>query len=540
MELCKFIQENMEAILQEWELFARSLPPGMDLDVDALRDHARQILETIADDMGQAQTGEESERRSKGKGGTKKLALEYAQQHASTRLEEGFDINQLVSEYRALRASVIRLWGRQGHSTANGDLDDLTRFNEEIDQALTYSVRQYSQQVDQTRQTILSELRESDERHRALAHALLEGDQRKDEFLATLAHELRNPLSPIQTGIEILRLTESLSSAAQEPLHMMERQMQHLVRLVDDLLDISRINQGKVTLRLEKVDLRGTINKAVEATASYLYAGNRQVKIDLPPHPLVVNGDAVRLVQIVGNLLSNAGKHTDENGHIRIVAERDGQHARIRVLDDGIGIAPDKLGNLFQMFMQVDVTRREGLGIGLALVRNLVELHGGTVEAASEGLGTGSEFVVCLPLLDNGQEMAAPGPAANALRLQGLRVLVVDDNRDAAASLTQLLKLLGAEVHAVHAGAAALALVEELLPDIVLLDIGLPGMDGYEVARRIRKFPLGRDIRIVAVTGWGQEEDRRKSLQAGFNDHLVKPINMRSLEKVMGRVRTLG
>lgn len=504
------------------------------MDVVQLRDHAQEILETIAEDMASDQSQAEQVNKSKGEGKLMRLSLGFAKKHAGLRHEEGFDLNQVIAEYRALRASVVSLWTREMKIANTETLYELTRFNEEIDQALTYSVQEFLTVAERTRQTILKDLQDSEERYRAIAESLQQADKHKDEFLAVLAHELRNPLSPVQTGIEVLRLTEGIPPPALSPLNMMDRQMAHLVRLVDDLLDISRISRGKVTLRLETVDIADVIRKAVEATSVHLYAGKRKVSIELPSEPLLIKGDPVRLAQVIGNLLSNAGKHTEENGHVWISTQTDGQHAQIVVRDNGTGIAPDKINNLFEMFRQLDENSTSGLGIGLALARKLVDLHGGTINGRSEGLGRGSEFLLCLPLLQDGNHTKASEQRTEPIRLDGWNVLVVDDNRDAAESLNMLLQLLGAQPRVAHDGPAALAALEDFNADLVLLDIGLPGMDGYEVARRLRQHAYGKKMKIVAVTGLGQDEDRQRSLRAGINDHLVKPINLLEIERVLG------
>lgn len=524
----------MATILNEWEVFAKSLPPGKNMDVGQLRDHAQEILETIARDMGAAQSETEQARKSKGEGRLRRLSLDFAAKHASLRHDEGFDVNQVVSEYRALRASVIRLWTDKMEAADAGTLYELIRFNEEIDQALTYAVQEFSAITKRTRESVVQELQESEDRYRALSESLQRADKYKDEFLAILAHELRNPLAPVQTGIEVMRLTEGMPAATEFPLSMMERQMAHLVRLVDDLLDISRISRGKVNLRLEKVDIEESVRQAVEATASYIYSGNRKVFIELPPEPLVVQGDRVRLTQILGNLLSNAGKHTKDDGHIWIVARRDGQQAKIVVRDDGAGIAPEKVGDLFEMFRQLDAQRKDGLGVGLALARKLVELHGGRIIGHSEGLGQGSEFTLYLPLIHGKHATDTAEKRTGNLRLDARKVLVVDDNRDAAETLKVLLQLLGAQPALAHDGPTALRQLQEFRPDLVLLDIGLPGMDGYEVAQRMRRHAEGKDIKIVAVTGWGQAEDRQRSLQAGIDEHLIKPINLQDIDRIVG------
>ncbi|HEX7036511.1 MAG TPA: ATP-binding protein [Pseudomonadales bacterium] len=356
----------------------------------------------------------------------------------------------------------------------------------------------------------------------------------KDRFLATLAHELRNPLAPLQSGIEVLRI--AAKDPARDPgvseqvLEIMNRQIGHLRRLMDELLDVSRINRGVVTLNSERVDLVYAIRRAIEFSSASIYAANRQVAIDLPSEPLMVHGDRDRLAQVVAALLDNAGKFTNDDGRIRLRAERRGAKARVVVEDDGVGIDPDMLGEIFAMFSQAR-TDRHGLGIGLTLVRNLVELHGGAVEAHSRGRGLGSEFVIELPLQE---ESPAPAPVRPRLpALERQRMLVVDDNHDAADSLSVLLASMGAEVRTAYDGRSALLLLDELQPQIVFLDIGMPEMDGFEVARRMRRRQAGDQILLVAVTGWGQPADRQRAREAGFDRHLVKPATYDDLRQVL-------
>ncbi len=523
MQLSEFIIQNMEEILKEWESFAQTLPSGKSMGTTQLRDHAKQILETIAEGMDAAQCPAEQKFKSKGKGRLMKLPLKFAIKHADERHEEGFDIDEVISEYRALRASVIHLWTRKMKSADKETLYELIRFNEEVDQALTYCVEEFSRVTEKNRVALLIKLKQA--------------DKQKDEFLAILAHELRNPLAPIQTGIEVLRLMQDIPTAAETPVNMMERQMANLLRLVDDLLDISRIKEGKLNLCLEKADISDIIRMAVEATASFVYAGQRKVSIELHSEPLLVHGDAVRLVQIMGNLLSNAGKHTDEHGHIEVSVKRDGQQAKIVVRDDGAGIAPEKINNLFKKFQQLNATRRDGLGIGLWLAHKLVKLHGGSITGSSEGLGRGSEFAVYLPLLHGGHLTSLAQKEKDITRLDALKVLVVDDKRDVARSLEMLLQLLGAQPRLAHDGSSALALLEAFRPDLVLLDIGLPDMDGYEVASRMRKHAAGKSAKIVIVSGWDRGEDCQQSLQAGIDEYLVKPINLQDIARVMGSLK---
>lgn len=359
----------------------------------------------------------------------------------------------------------------------------------------------------------------------------------KDRFLANLAHELRNPLAPLQSGIEVLRMAsaDSPRNPAEEArvLEIMSRQIGHLRHLMDELLDVSRISTGAVTLQKEPVDLLAAVRKAVEYSSAAIYDADRQVTIELPSEPLMVNGDRDRLAQLVAGLLDNAGKFTAPDGHIRVVADRYADQARLRVQDDGVGIDPHMLNEIFGMFSQGS-TDRHGLGIGLTVVRDLVELHDGSVEARSRGRGAGSEFVVLLPLSHSTPK--APADARRAPTLPALerqRVLVVDDNRDAADSLAVLLGSMGAEVRTAYDGRTALLLLDELQPQIVFLDIGMPEMDGYEVARRMRLRQAGDALLLVAVTGWGQPTDRERARKAGFDQHLLKPATLDDLRQVM-------
>ncbi|MBA3351672.1 MAG: PAS domain S-box protein [Blastocatellia bacterium] len=370
-----------------------------------------------------------------------------------------------------------------------------------------------------------------------LAADLSETDRRKTEFLAMLAHELRNPLAPIRNALEIMRLTEGNASTSAAAA-MMERQVGQLVRLVDDLLDVSRISRGKIELRTGRIELASSVNHAVEAARPSCESGGVELKATLPKPPIYLNGDPARLSQIIGNLLNNACKFTDRGGRIDLDVERTNGHAVIRVRDTGIGIAESQIPYVFDMFVQADTSLERtsgGLGIGLTLVRNLVELHRGTVEVSSEGLGRGSEFIVRLPILDESYAAETSQEPANdnATAVLKRRVLVVDDNVDSAESLAMLMKLAGNEVEMAHDGLEAVRLALEFRPDVVLLDIGLPKLNGYEAGRKIREQPSGSEIILIALTGWGQEEDRRKSKEAGFNAHIVKPVDHPELNKLL-------
>jgi signal transduction histidine kinase len=364
---------------------------------------------------------------------------------------------------------------------------------------------------------------------------LRNADRRKDEFLATLGHELRNPLAPILNSLEILKLSGAFEDARTAPAcAVMERQVHHLNRLVDDLLEVSRITRGIIEVKKEPLDLSAIVKAAVETSRPVLDNLRHEIRLDLESEQICVTGDPVRLTQVFANLLNNAAKYTNHGGLITISSRRDNGEALVSVKDNGIGIASNLLGQVFDMFMQVDrSTRRSqgGLGIGLTLVKSLVQMHGGSVEARSEGPGLGSEFIVRLPLLEE-----AALPQETGRRIQQLpqrRILIVDDSRDGGESLAMLLRVLGAEVALAHSGRHALECVTAFKPDVVLLDIGMPGMDGYEVARRIRANPANRTMQLIALTGWGQDEDRQRSAAAGFNHHLVKPADVDKLRQLL-------
>jgi len=362
--------------------------------------------------------------------------------------------------------------------------------------------------------------------------ALKDTDRRKDEFLAVLAHELRNPLAPISNAVHLLRHPDG-RRRADRIVEMLGRQVRQIVKLVDDLLEISRITRDKIELHLQPVLLADAVHGAVETSRPLIDGGHHHVHVALPDMPVLLRADPVRLTQVLANLLNNAAKYTDPGGHIALAARVDGGEVEIAVRDDGIGIPPDQLPRVFDMFTQAHRAHgrgQGGLGIGLAMVRNLVQLHGGVVAARSAGPGRGSEFVVRLPLAARDEADPAAGPPAAAhAPLAGRRILVVDDNCDAADSLVMLLEADGADARAVYDGAAALEQLARFAPHVLLLDLGMPGMDGYEVARRVRAAGGAAAPQIVALTGWGQESDRARTRAAGFDFHLTKPVDLQAL-----------
>jgi len=365
-------------------------------------------------------------------------------------------------------------------------------------------------------------------------------DRRKDEFLATLAHELRNPLAPIRNSLQFLRLAGSDQAASEQAADIIDRQVNHLVRLVDDLLEVSRITRGKIELRKERVDLASIIGSAVETSRPLIEAARHRLEVSLPSEPAMLDADTVRVSQVISNLLNNAAKYTEAGGQIWLAAQADTREVVISVRDNGVGISPDMLPHVFEMFTQADrsLSRSQGgLGIGLTLSRSLVELHGGSILARSPGAGRGSEFVVRLPraVVDRSQKEVDAGEDLheNGQKSSGRRILIVDDNIDSAESLGLWLKLVGHEVKLVHEGLTAVEAARVFQPDVILLDIGLPDIDGYEVAERLKR-ELGLDgVRLIALTGYGQDEDRQRCYDAGFDEHLIKPVDPAILETLL-------
>jgi PAS domain S-box-containing protein len=377
----------------------------------------------------------------------------------------------------------------------------------------------------------ITERRRLEDGLRQLAANLSEEGRRKNEFLATLAHELRNPLAALSNMLELLRRRGGEQPAPPQSVDAMGRQLSQLVRLVDDLLDLSRITHNRLELRKADVELSAVINQAVEASRPLLESMRHELHVIPAGEPIHLDADAARLAQVFANLLNNSAKYTSPGGKIEVKTERRGGEAVVTVKDNGAGIPPDRLDSIFEMFNQIQGSLERsqgGLGIGLTLVRRLVQMHGGSVQADSAGEGKGSEFVVRLPILE-ARPAAGPRPAPARAPATTRRILVVDDNRDAAESLAMLLNITGHKTFTAHDGAEALEAAAEHRPEVVLLDIGLPSLNGYEVCRRIREEPWGKAVTLIALTGWGQEEDRRRSHEAGFDGHLVKPVNYQAL-----------
>jgi signal transduction histidine kinase/CheY-like chemotaxis protein len=471
--------------------------------------------------------------------------------HGEQRWEAGWSLPEVVRDYQILRLVIL--------DYLEEILDEppgprvVMAIGLALDEAIAASISMYVKSRDEHLRQLEEERVERDrlvqEHLRQQADILREVDRRKNEFLATLGHELRNPLAPLWHAVKLQELHDPADPALALTRDITKRQVQQLTRLADDLLDISRIAQGKIELRKESVNLAAVVAQAVQTSAAHLKARHHELEVSAPAEPLWLEADPARLIQILVNLLNNAAKYTEPGGRVWLSAGREGDGmAVIRVRDTGMGIPPEMLPHVFELFTQGEWSAdhaQGGMGIGLALVRRLVELHGGTITASSPGLGQGSEFVVRLPALP--AHAASEGPTQNGdarpaspnPKPSSRRILIVDDNVDAAESLRILLSLVGYEVQLAHDGLAALRVAADFQPEVILLDIGLPRLDGYEVARRLRERPEMAKVLLIALTGYGQDEDRRRSHEAGFNAHLVKPIELTDLQLALAHAGSL-
>jgi signal transduction histidine kinase len=519
MRLVEFIKSNVEPILAEFEAFASTmLPAAANMTIAELRNDAEKILWAVVEDMETPQSSQEQSEKSKGLRTDSASAVQQAARaHALSRLTDLFSQNQLVAEYRALRASVIKLWTQHISVADRSALDELTRFNEAIDQALGASVGAFAAGVEQR---------------------LRKADRRKDEFLATLAHELRNPLAPITIAARIANSPGASAKQLQWSHDVVERQVHNMARLLDDLLDVSRITQGKLELRTAEVELAAIIDNAVETARPIIEARGHRLTVTLPEKPVHLVADALRLAQIFANILINAAKFTERNGQIDLSVRVEESFAVIGIRDYGFGIEPHMLQRVFEMFSQGTsaLNRAErGLGIGLAVAKGLVELHGGSIEARSEGLGRGSEFIVRIPVAEPEKTQTLKSDITDGLdsRQKPRRIVIADDNPDTAAAIKMMLELDGHEVLDARDGEQAFEVAASTQPEVMLLDIGMPKMNGYEVAKKVRAAPWGAPIKLIAISGWGKPEDVRRATAAGFDDHLTKPIDYSELESLL-------
>jgi len=388
----------------------------------------------------------------------------------------------------------------------------------------------------------LTKLKRSEHEREVLVAQLRQADQRKDEFLAVLAHELRNPLAPIRNSLEVVKRSPADGDLLRTTIETMERQVNHMVRLIDDLFDVSRITHNRLELRRATCDLKSIIAQALQTIRPLADARHHTIEVQSPDEDIVLDADAVRLTQVFINLLDNACKYTDPGGRVRLAVERDGQQVVVTVEDNGLGVSAEMLPSIFDMFTRADHSlEREqgGLGLGLTLVKRMVELHGGTVSAYSAGKGKGSRFTVRLPALSADCAVIVHDPASVTAPSGPYRILVVDDNRDASETLATLLRLIGHETMTAFDGKEAIAAAAQFRPDVVLLDIGLPRTNGYDVARHLRTQSWGRSAKLIALTGWGQDEDRRKSQEAGFDAHIVKPVDHAYLIQLLASLASM-
>jgi PAS domain S-box-containing protein len=663
MDLPAFILANIEPLIEDWVTFARTLPNCRHLSVDQLRDHAAEMLRAIAADIRIEQTP--AEQLAKSRSLALRLSAEdtWAEVHGSDRFGLGFGLSELVAEFRALRAAVVRQWTVRRGAASVDMLGQLTRFNEGIDQAIAESVARFvaeitaQEQADaRRREADARKLHEqeqrarlSDERlHMALLEARMafwewdpqsdrvcasptidevlgllpgqsftcgsqwfdlvhpddrprqqallttsagqhegwhsrfrivrprdgnvvwleeratpvagghgrmdftvlvwdisermafeearrEADRRKDRFLATLAHELRNPLAPIRQAAAIARSAAASPAQVRWSIEVIDRQAAKMALLLNDLLDVSRITRGRLEIRCRRVDIAQVVESAIETVSPLVEARQQTLRVEVPPDPLVVNADGLRLSQVVANLLTNASRYSNARSTIRLTVGPQEGDLVLSVADEGIGIPPDQLEAVFEMFWQGAGSgmREGGLGVGLALARGLVQLHGGTLEARSEGLGRGAEMTVRLPLAAPRGPPVKEEPSAESRSMLPERILVIDDNVDAADSLAAWLRVEGHEVRTAYGGLAGLQQAAEFRPDVVLLDLGMPQMDGFEVARRLRAMEGGEGMTIVAISGWGLPADRERTRAAGFDFHLTKPVEETELQPAL-------
>jgi signal transduction histidine kinase/DNA-binding NarL/FixJ family response regulator len=396
--------------------------------------------------------------------------------------------------------------------------------------------------TDLTEQQHYQELKRTQDALRASEERLRHADRQKDEFLATLSHELRNPLAPIRNAVKILIANGPSDPELQRARDVLDRQTQLMARLLDDLLDVSRIALKKVELRTEVVELAAVCEAALEISRPVIEAGGHELTVSLPAEPIHLEADPMRLAQVLANLLNNAARYTESGGRIELGAELRGSDVSVSVKDSGIGIAPELLPSIFEIYSQARPLglSQSGLGIGLSLVKGLVELHGGSVEAHSAGPGRGSEFVVHLPVASKTAARRPAPPIEDVKVLTDCRILIVDDNRDSADSLAMLLEIMGNQVGTAYDGAQAVEAAEATRPHVVLLDLGMPKLDGYDVCRRIREQPWGKGVALIAVTGWGQEADRRRTEEAGFDRHMVKPVDPHALLRLLASLSEPG
>jgi signal transduction histidine kinase/ActR/RegA family two-component response regulator len=554
MRLADFIEGNLDSILAEWEAYARRIWPAPTAEPAELRDDAESILRATVRDMKSAQSGAEQAEKSKGggDGGPHSRELNHASvAHGVGRLGSGFDLPAVVAEYRALRASVLRLWRESGPGPDARDLDDMTRFNESIDQSLAYAVRSFADEVTREREAMAAQ----DHASRIEAET---ANRAKDLFLATLSHELRTPLSAITGWTHVLRNPKCTKDELAEGLEVIERNTKTQVQLIDDVLDVSRIVAGKLQMDVQPCELMEIVSAGVDAVRPAAKARGITLAVQLDPSANHSSCDAMRMQQVVWNLVSNAVKFTPKGGRVSITLARENSCSQIQVTDSGVGISADVLPFVFDRFRQGDSTTRRqfsGLGLGLSIVKHIVEQHGGTVTAESAGKGLGSTFTVRIPIQavqvdeqvlgcedevsSNGtsDEEHAEDASAAALRLDGVRVLVVDDEPDARRLLVKVLGQTGAVVTAASGVAEALESLPDSQAHVLVSDLGMPDEDGYDLIRQVREH--GHDaakLPAIALTAYAQTAHQTRALDAGFQAHVSKPVAPLQLISLIARL----
>ena len=555
MRLADFILANVEPILAEWESFARGIwPKGATADPAELRNEAGDILRATVEDMQSAQTGRQQAEKSRGRSrddSEGNVLTRASASHGQGRVVSGFELWAVVAEYRALRASVLRQW-RESEPVADlNDLDDVTRFNESMDQSLTHAVRSYAEHARRDRDALMA----NEQAARQDAEA---ANRTKDLFLATLSHEMRTPLNAIVGWLSILRHENAQASHFQEGLKVIERNTMAQVQLIDDLLDVSRIVSGKLRVDIQPCELADLVNAGLNVTRPAADARGITLNVRIDPAASGTLCDSVRIQQVVWNLVSNAIKFTPDGGHVHVTLTRDASGYQIQVRDTGQGISPDLLPHVFDRFRQADSSMRRrfaGLGLGLSIVKHIVEAHGGTVEADSPGEGKGSTFTVRLPLRalrtkeangagktegQRGEDDAAAahiGERRPPVRLDGVHVLIVDDEADARRVLMLVLERVGAIVVTAGSAPAAVEAVAKARPDVLISDLGMPDQDGLDLIRQLRRD--GHDAKAlpaVALTAFVQRDHAHLALLAGFQVHLPKPVDPYDLTSAIARL----
>jgi signal transduction histidine kinase/CheY-like chemotaxis protein len=534
IEVGQLIQRDASILLERWSRRAvQEQPNARRTHHQALVDHVHDLLQALGRSL--AESNDAAARQH----------CAPASTHGEQRWEAGWSLPEVVRDYQILRLVILEYLEEVLDRPPQPRV--VMAVGLALDEAIAVSVSRFVKSHDEHIQQLHAERAERDrqiqDHLRQQTEVLREVDRRKNEFLATLGHELRNPLAPLWNTVKLMDLQQPAAPASPQIRDMVRRQVEQLSRLADDLLDIARIARGKVELRKEPVDLAETANRAAQISAPHLKARRQHFELALPAELIHLLADATRLVQIIVNLLNNASKYTDAGGRVWLTVEREDEEAAIRVRDTGMGIAPELMPHVFELFTQGKLSSDRspgGVGIGLALVRQLVELHGGKIVAHSAGVGSGSEFVVRLPIAmadaNNDKPFAAAPKTTGPLgELPPQRILVVDDNVDSAETLSMLLALGGHAVRVAHDGPTALQSAADFRPEVVLLDLGLPRMDGYEVARRLLQQPDAGKMLLVALTGYGQDEDRRRSEEAGFNAHLVKPVELDALRNLLAQ-----